>query len=230
MPRRDDLARTDDGQFSGKLTPQLAERLVDSVGTCLFDQQIALKHGIDVSTLKSWVERGIDEEAVEPYRSFAEAYIRASIDLEERLLQKVLSAADPWESIAETVELEALAQGFAEFDDDEFDTSDLPRGTVLKKARKTTRETRRGDWKAAGWVLERRWPLRWSSSRQPDGGPKEALRMPDAALNRRERVDRRIEQMPPEMIKAFAAKGFAIVRISDAASAASPTPEKGTDL
>lgn len=226
---RDELARTDSGQFSGKLTPQLADSLVASVDSLLFDQQIALKHGVDVSTLKSWVDRGLDEEAVEPYRSFAEAYIRASIDLEERLLQKVLAAADPWESLVETVELEALAQGFAEFDDEEFDTSDLPRGTVLKKARKTTRETRRGDWKAAGWVLERRWPLRWSSSRQPDGGPKEAIRLPDGQLNRRRRVDKQIEQLSPELIKAFRDKGFAIVRIPDAASAASPTPEKGTN-
>lgn len=231
MPPREDLKRADSGQFACKLTPELASGIVADVESCLFDQQLALKHGVDVSTLKSWVERGLDEEAVEPFRSFAEAYIRASIDLEERLLDVVRSAAEPWTASKESIEVEAIAAGFNETDWDDVDSHDgPPPGHKLVKRTIKTREIRRGDWKAAAWVLERRWPLRWSSSRQPDGGPKEMIRMPDGALNRRRRVDSQLEAPSPELIKAFRSKGYDIVRITDAASAASPTPpEKGSD-
>jgi hypothetical protein len=211
--------RQDDGRYASKLTPELAASIIASVKSGLFDQQNAIQHGVDVTTLKSWVERGLDEEAVEPFRSFAEGYIKEAIALEERLLATVMEASEPFVAERETIEVEALARGFSEADDD-CDSSDMAPGATVRRSRTKTREQRRGDWKAAAWVLERRWPLRWSSSRQPDGGPKEALRLPDAALNRRKRVEQQLDQLSPELIKAFRDRGFAIVRITDAASAA----------
>jgi hypothetical protein len=210
---RDDR-RTGDGRYQTKLTPELADAIVEGVESGLFDQQNATRHGVDVTTLKSWVERGLDEEAEEPFRSFAERYIKASIALEEHLLGIVLEAAEPFESRRETIEEEALARGFAEADaadGERLSLGDMPAGTVLKRSRSTTREQKRGDWKAAGWILERRWPLRWSSSRQPDGGPKEMLRMPDGSVNRRRKTDAMTAAPPPELIAAFRAKGHAIV-------------------
>lgn len=214
--------RTADGRYASKLTAELAASLVAGVRSGLFDQQNAMRHGVDVSTLKSWVERGLDEEALEPYRSFAESYLKEAIALEERLLATVMEASEPFEARRETTEDEhlVLASGFDETDD--FDSTDMEPGSTLKrkKIRTVTRETRRGDWKAAAWVLERRWPLRWSSQRQPDGGPKEAIRLPDAALNRRTRVEAQLTQPSPELIKAFRDRGFAIVPLKDAAASA----------
>lgn len=212
--------RAADGRYACKLTPDIAAGMVEAVKSGLFDQQIALKFGVDISTLKSWVERGLDEEAEEPYRSFSEAYLKEAIALEERLLTTVMEASEPFVAERETIETEALARGFDESFGGDCDSSDMPPSTVVRRSTTKTREHRRGDWKAAAWVLERRWPLRWSSSRQPDGGPKEAIRLPDSALNRRARVEQQLSQPSPELIKAFRDKGFAIVRITDAASAA----------
>jgi hypothetical protein len=218
------MARADlregDGRYASKLTPELAASIIAGVKSGLFDQQNAIRHGVDVTTLKSWVERGLDEEAVEPFRSFAEGYLKEAIALEEHLLATVMEASEPYETLRETIEVEALAKGFSEWDGDDIDSSDMPENSTVRRSTTKTRERRRGDWKAAAWVLERRWPLRWSSSRQPDGGPKEAIRLPDAALNRRSRVERQLGTPSPELIKAFREKGFAIVRINDAASAA----------
>jgi hypothetical protein len=222
MAGREDL-RQDDGRYASKLTLERAAAIVASVKSGLFDQQIALENGVDVSTLKSWVERGLDEEGIEPYRSFAEDYIREAIALEQRLLTTVMEASEPYAATKETIEIEAVAAGFNETDWDDVESYDSPPGSKLVRRTTKSRESRRGDWKAAAWVLERRWPLRWSSSRQPDGGPKEAIRLPDGALNRRRRVEEQLTQPSPEMIKAFRDKGYAIVRISDAASAADET-------
>jgi hypothetical protein len=206
--------RSADGRYACKLTPELAAGIVAGVRSGLFDQQNALRHGVDVSTLKSWIERGLDEEAVEPFKGFAEAYLKEAIALEERLLATVMEASEPFEARSETVETIMLAAGFDETDSD-VDSTDMEPGTTLKRSRTVKRETRRGDWRAAAWVLERRWPLRWSSARQPDGGPKEAIRLPDGSLNRRRRVDAQIDTPSPELIKAFRERGFAIVRIND---------------
>ena len=224
-----EIPRTEAGQFACKLTPELARRLVEGVESGLFDQQNALRCGVDVTTLKSWVFRGLDEEAVEPFRSFAEAYITAAIALEARLLQIVRQAADPWVETKEEIEITSLHRGFDETDFGEVgDVLDsLEQGQITSKKVARTRASRRGDWKAAAWVLERRWPLRWSSSRQPDGGPKEAIPLPDGALNRRRRVSELTSDPSPEMIKAFRDKGFAIVRITDASTSAAVEPKPG---
>lgn len=203
-------ARGPDGRFGsgGKLTAQLAASLISSVSAGLFDAQNALKHGIDVTTLKSWVDRGIDEDADEPYRSFAEAYIKAAIELEEGVIGTILNAADEY-----TRELEAVEEwqpvGGADLSD--VDSADsVPRGG----GRKTKKEAVhvRGDWKAAAWYAERRWPLRWGLTRQPEGGPKEAIKLPDAPLQRRRKVEAMLKAPPPELIKQLRDQGWELVR------------------
>jgi hypothetical protein len=199
-----------DGKFHGTdLTPQLADALIKGVAMGLFDAQNALKHGIDLSTLKSWVDRGIDEEAEEPFKAFAERYIKATIDLEESVIATVLDAADEYKRQLEAEEtFERVGGG----DGDDCDSRDfeLPAGLMRKKKRQTT--TLRGDWKAAAWYAERRWPLRWGLTRQPEGGPKEAIKLPDAPLQRRKKVEAMIKAPPPELIKALRDAGFELVR------------------
>lgn len=200
--------RGSDGKFGtgSKLTPELASALVDGVIAGLFDAQNALRNGIDTSTLKSWVDRGLDEEAEEPFKSFAERYLKATIDLEESVVAKVLEAADEYERLLESVE--DFIPGAETGDVDSFDSEPGPRF-----GRKTKRQKsgHRGDWRAAAWYLERRWPLRWGN-RAPEGGPKDALKLPDAPMNRRKKVQQLTHAPTPEIIKAFRDAGYDLVK------------------
>jgi hypothetical protein len=206
------MTTTDKRQHNGghqtKLTPEIADSIIESVALGLFDAQNALKHGIDLTTLKSWVDRGIDEEAVEPYKTFAERYIKAAIALEEGVIATILNAADEYKRLLESVEeWEGGGAGGEDCDSRDFD----PGPRVNRKRRKETAHLR-GDWKAAAWYAERRWPLRWGITRQPEGGPKEAIKLPDAPLQRRRKVEAMVQAPPPELIKALRDAGFELVR------------------
>lgn len=205
---RRDNGRLPGGDFKTKLTPELAESIIDSVALGLFDAQNALKHGIDLSTLKSWVDRGIDEEAVEPYRSFAERYIKAAIALEEGVIGTILDAADQYQRLLESVEEWEGGGGGG----DDYDSADFDPGPRVNRKRKKETAHLRGDWKAAAWYAERRWPLRWGITRQPEGGPKEAIKLPDAPMQRRKKVEAMVKAPPPELIKALRDAGFELVR------------------
>lgn len=204
---RKDNGRLPGGDFKTKLTRELADSIIESVSTGLFDAQNALKHGVDLTTLKSWIDRGIDEEAVEPYRDFAERYIKAAITLEEGVIGTILDAADQYQRLLESVEEWEGGSG-----GDDCDSSDFDPGTRVNRKRKKETAHLRGDWKAAAWYAERRWPLRWGITRQPEGGPKEAIRLPDAPLQRRKKVEAMVKAPPPELIKALRDAGFDLVR------------------
>lgn len=197
-----------DGKFSTALTPALHKRIVEGVKRGLFDAQNAIKNGIDVTTLQSWVYRGIDEEAEEPFKSFAEDYLKAAISLEENCVGTILRACEPFDLRKESTE---TTRGRLE-DDADCDSSDESPEPVRQTKTKKEVAKLRGDWKAAGWYLERRWPLRWGITRQPEGGPKEAIRLPDASQNRRRRVREMTERPPPELVLALKNAGYELVK------------------
>lgn len=189
-----------------KLTPELADSIIESVKLGLFDAQNANRHGVTVVTLKSWIDRGIDEDAVEPFKSFATRYVQAAIELESKHVGTVLRAGEDYERFIESDETWEGPMGSDDYDSSDFD---MPRAA---RKRKKQRMTIRGDWKASAWFLERRWPLRWGVTRQPEGGPKEAITLPDAPLQRRAKVQAMVNSPPPDLIKALRAAGFELVR------------------
>ncbi len=202
--------RLPDGTFMHQLTPERSKRLVAGCRGGLFDAQNALREGIDVTTLKSWVDRGLDENAEEPFLSFAEAYVKASIALEERVIARILAAADDYEQALQSDE---VTRRLMENTFGDVDSSDEEPGEFLFKKRKTQTKNERGDWRAAAWFAERRWPLRWGMHRQPEGGPKEAIKLPDAPMNRARKVRQMVAAPPPELIKAFREAGYQLVKV-----------------
>lgn len=193
-----------------RLTEELATSLVEGVRRGLFDAQNANKHNVSVDTLKSWVDRGLDEEAEEPYRGFAERYIKESIALEELHIEKVCRAADDWLAEFESTEVESGGSGVYL---DGCDSSDVD--PAARRKLKRGNKQMRGDWHASAWYLERRWPLRWGITRQPEGGPKEALKLPEAGHSRRDKVKGMLREPTPELIKAFREAGFDIIKRED---------------
>jgi hypothetical protein len=212
--------RLPDGTFVHQLYPERAKRLVEGCRGGLFDAQNAHREGIDVSTLRSWVERGLDEDADEPFLSFAEAYVKASIALEQAVIKRILGAADEWDSEEQSTE-ETRKVGSDDFDADSYDT---PPGQYLFKKTKQVRGRERGDWRAAAWFAERRWPLRWGITRQPEGGPKEALRLPDAPVNRARMLRDRLVPPPPELVKLYREAGYELTRAQQSAAEEKPPP------
>lgn len=202
--------RAPDGTFVHELTPERAKRLIAGCKRGLFDAQNALREGVDVTTLKSWVDRGLDEHAEEPFLSFAEAYVKASIELEEKVIGRILSAADDYQQAAES---EEVTRKLVEDTFGDVDSHDGEPGEFLFKKSKSAKKNERGDWRAAAWYAERRWPLRWGLSRQPEGGPKEAIKLPDAPLNRQRKVREMVKAPPPELIKAFREAGYQLVKV-----------------
>lgn len=86
-----------DGQVS-LLTPELADSLVLGVRQRkLFDSQNAIANGVHPTTLKRWIEQGLSENAVEPYRSFAMRYAKELVADEEEAVGEVRAGALPFQ-------------------------------------------------------------------------------------------------------------------------------------
>ncbi|MFC1639820.1 hypothetical protein ACFL3B_03540, partial [Gemmatimonadota bacterium] len=102
-----------------KLTPELAETIVEAIRGGNYAQVAAATAGISEMTFYSWLKRGTDEpDSI--YGEFAEAVLTASGEAEQEKLDRLRR------------EVQA---------DD-------------------------GDWKAAAWWLERRFPKRWGKQQR----------------------------------------------------------------
>jgi hypothetical protein len=101
--KRDDrhTMRSDNGG-STFLTPDLANSIIADISSRkVFDSEIAIANGISPKTLHTWLKRGLEENAREPYKTFAERYVKEHIEEEGRALEMVyLAAKKDWKAAA----------------------------------------------------------------------------------------------------------------------------------
>lgn len=93
--------RSDNGG-STILTPELANSIIADISTRkVFDNQIAIANGVSPKTLYTWLKRGLEENAKEPYKTFAERYVKEHIEEEGRALEIIyLAAKKDWKAAA----------------------------------------------------------------------------------------------------------------------------------
>lgn len=75
-----------------KLTPELAAALVNDRHGPLPDSDVALKNSVSIRAVKNWIVYGLKEDAVEPYKTFAEDWCRAKLKRKLELLAVVEDA------------------------------------------------------------------------------------------------------------------------------------------
>jgi hypothetical protein len=170
--------------YTTKLTPELQASIVADLNTGLFASQVALKNGVHPETIQIWVSKGLESDAAEPYASFAEAYIKADIHVEQQCLAVIRSGAEN-KKFRKTKKVIQAA----------------------KDSPETTIETQylRGDWRAAAWYAEKRWPRRYGTLAQQLPG-KDDLDMPqiiEAAQSRGQTLVELLSDPPPELEQAI---------------------------
>jgi hypothetical protein len=187
---------------SSLLTPELADKLIAGVKRGLFESQTALNAGISPSTLRSWVMRGIQEGAEDPYLSFAERWVKEGIKIETMCVERILTASvDRKRKTWAKKTIRRVFSGDGEGGPPSEEEHDTETETVVV-----------GDWKACAWYLERRFPKRWGQSRQPDQGPKEAFELPDTFRSRQSRALQLAKRPTPELIDMFRDAGYELVK------------------
>lgn len=84
----------DDAGKSTALTPAMADALVAETRAGRWPQMAAVRCNLDPRTLLRWLERGIEEDAIEPYRTFTQEFLRAEADfcaeMEDVLMKSAL--------------------------------------------------------------------------------------------------------------------------------------------
>lgn len=146
MPRGDNAGR------KTHLTPERHAGIVRDLRTGLYASQVAIKNGISRFTLRNWIIRGLAEDAIEPYLSFARDYMLADIEVEQAALLKIQEAGDPyteeWIKNKKKIRVTRPKEISGTDSDDEVSNEKV---------------VRRGDWRAVAWFMEKRWPKRYGS-------------------------------------------------------------------
>lgn len=79
--------------YSTTLTPAVARRLIREHRSGDWPQMTAVKCGVHPASLARYIKKGLDEYAVEPYKSFAADFLRVEAEYSQRLLDVVVDAA-----------------------------------------------------------------------------------------------------------------------------------------
>src|SRR6185503_15366413 len=152
------------------------------------------------NTIKTWVRRGLMPEAEPEYARFAEGYIKAETAVEAGLVDRIREAAEPWEAQKRHTKTRTgggLSLGLN-------DPADIAAADEVETLEE--RQERRGDWRAAAFLLERRFPKRWGEAAAESGG-QDALDIRgllDEAESRGQDLDTLLgDGMPPELEEAI---------------------------
>ena len=80
------------------LTPTVVESLLNETRKGRWPQMAAVRSGVDPRTLAKWLERGVGDDAIEPYKSFAQAFLLAEaefvVEMEDVLINNAKGELD----------------------------------------------------------------------------------------------------------------------------------------
>jgi hypothetical protein len=176
-----------------KLTPEIADSIIKDVARGLFLTQVALNNNLHPNTIRNWVRRGLAEDAEEPFLGFAERFAKAEIQVEARLIELVSEASKPYRRKNRQVKTKSGSSAGAE--GGTFEESEVLKGHHVE----------RGDWKAAAFLLERRFPKRWGE-RAEESAQRDSLdvqQLLDESASRGQDIDDLVSNPPPELEAAL---------------------------
>ena len=143
-----------------KLTSELAEAIIEDVLSGLYVSQVALRNGVHPDTIRNWVRWGLEPEAPEPFASFAQRFIEADIAVEKKTIRQIRDGAEPHNETTRKNVTRTNAQG-------ETETEEVEQVS-----------TKPGDWRAAAFFAERRWPKRWGQAKEGQNAAQDSLSLP----------------------------------------------------
>jgi hypothetical protein len=80
------------GNFTA-LTPEVKQRFLDELAKGDWPLYAAFRAGVAPKSVKRWLDKGLEECAIEPYASFAADVIRVEADLAGQLIKVVMDDA-----------------------------------------------------------------------------------------------------------------------------------------
>jgi hypothetical protein len=171
-----------------KLTSELAESVIEGVLSGLYLTQVALDNGVHPDTIRNWVRLGLEPEAREPYASFAQRFVQADIAVEKKVIRKIREGAEPHErKLRKTVT--------------RTDTDGKEETEEVEQS-----QTEPGDWRAAAFFAERRWPKRWGAAKEGQSTGQDSLTLSEVletAASRTGDLDELLSEPPPELEEAL---------------------------
>ena len=182
-----------------RLTPEIADSIIADVGRGLFLTQVGLNNGVHPNTIRNWVRRGLMVDAEEPFRGFAERFAKAEVRVESGLIELVREASQPYEARKRHTKTKTgggLALGLT----DPAEISAADETETLDEI-----QEKRGDWKAAAFLLERRFPKRWGqqAAESAERDSLDVQRLLDEADSRGQDLDDLVSNPPPELEAAI---------------------------
>jgi transposase-like protein len=180
-------------------SPELAEAILADVARGLFLTQVGLNNGVHPNTIRNWVRRGLMSDAEEPFLSFAERYIKAEVRVESGLVARIEEASRPFEAKKRHTKTKTgggLALGL-------HDPSEISAADEVETLEAV--QDHRGDWKAAAFLLERRFPKRWGqeAAETSERDSLDVRALLDEAESRGQDIDDLLANPPPELEEAL---------------------------
>ncbi len=75
------------------LTPEVQQRFLTELEKGDWPQLAAFRAGISPKSVKRWIDKGLEEAAIEPYASFAAAVVKLEAELAGKLIEVIVADA-----------------------------------------------------------------------------------------------------------------------------------------